>query len=212
MAGPRVRVIAHPEAVLTCLPRHHTQHRGAIVGIGPMPPALVRAPTWRVMRVTRGGALFPPRSGSVRRPHTSFQSSARLAPYGSGSCAPAAGGSAVACATGPARAPSAPSVPPWHCPAAGAPAWLAVGGSSRTQCQSGVCSSHYSPGRERPESTVAGGTAAALCSRSPDILTHEDGGGAPARGCRCCRRAIQQSESQSCRDDITSCTVATVMQ
>jgi hypothetical protein len=190
MAGPRVRMIAHPEAVLTRLPRHHTQNRWAIVGIGPLPPALVRAPTWRVMRVTMWGAFFPPRSDRVRRPQTSFQSSARLAPYGSGSFAPAAGGSAVACATCPTRGPSAPSVPPWQCPAAGAPALLVVGGSSRTQCQSGVCSSHYSPGSDRPESTVAGGTAAALCARSLDTLTHQDGGGAPARGCRCCRRAI----------------------
>jgi hypothetical protein len=208
VAGPRVRMIAHPEAVLTRLPRHHTQNRWAIVGRGPMPLALVRASTWRVMRGAMWGAFFPPRAGSVRRLHTWLRSSARLAPYGSGAFAPVAGGSAVACATRPARGPSAPSVPPWPCPAAGAPASLAVGGSSRTRCQSGACRSRRSPGSERPESHVAGGTAAALCSRSLDTVPPQDGGGAPARGCRCSRRAIQQSESQSCRDDITSCTVA----
>jgi hypothetical protein len=208
MAGPRVRVIAHPEAVLTRLPRHHTQNRWAIVGIGPMPLAPVRTSTWGGMRVAMRGAFFSPRSGRVRRPPTWFRSSARLAPYGSGSFAPVAEGSAVACATSPARGPSAPSVPPWQCPAAGAPASLAVGGSSRTRCQSKACSSRRSPGSDRPESSVAGGIAAALYSRNLDTLIHEDGGGAPARACRCYRRAIRQSESQSCRDDITSCTVA----
>jgi hypothetical protein len=192
MAGPCVRVIAHPEAVLTRLPRHHTQHRGAIVGIGPMPLARVRASMWWVMRVAMGGAFFPPRAGSVRRPQTWCRSSARLAPYDADACAPVAGGSAVACATGPARGLSAPSVPPWQGPAVGAPASLAVGGSSRTRGQSGACSSHRSPGSDRPESTVAGGTAAALCAHSLDTFIHQDGGGAPARGCRCCRRAMQQ--------------------
>ena len=208
MAGPRVRVSAHPEAGLTRLPRHHTQNQWAIVGRGPMPLALVRASTWRVMRGAMGGAGFPPRSGSVRQPQTWCRSSARLAPSGAGSFAPVAGGAAGAGATGPARGPSAPSVPPWQCPAAGAPASLAVGGSSRTRCQSKACSSRRSPGSGRPESTVAGGTAAALYSRNRGTLAHPAGGGAPARECRCCRRAMQQSESQSCRDEITRGTVA----
>src|SRR5919197_36393 len=48
VAGPRVRVITHPEAVLTCLPRYQTNNGWAIVGISAMPFALIRASTWRV--------------------------------------------------------------------------------------------------------------------------------------------------------------------
>jgi hypothetical protein len=80
VTGPRVRVITHPEAVLTRLPRDHTQNRWTIVGIGPMPLALVRASSWRVMGVAMSGAVFPPGSGRVRPPQTWCRSSARLAP------------------------------------------------------------------------------------------------------------------------------------
>ena len=43
VAGSRVRVITHPEALLTCLPRDHTDNRWAIVAIGTMPLALIGA-------------------------------------------------------------------------------------------------------------------------------------------------------------------------
>jgi hypothetical protein len=40
-AGPPVGVVTHPEALLCCLPRHHTNDGQAVIGISPMAIALI---------------------------------------------------------------------------------------------------------------------------------------------------------------------------
>jgi hypothetical protein len=75
VASPRIRVITHPEAVLTRLPGHDTDDGQTIVGVGPMPFALIGAPAGRVSRITMRSAFFPPRSGTARPPRRPRQPS-----------------------------------------------------------------------------------------------------------------------------------------
>jgi hypothetical protein len=66
VAGPRVRVITHPEALFTRLPRDHADDGGTVVGIGPMALALIGTPPWRISGVEMGRAFFPPRFDTTR--------------------------------------------------------------------------------------------------------------------------------------------------
>src|SRR5262249_15632241 len=96
-ARPRVRVIARPTALLARVARDDADNRRTIVGIGAVAFALIGASAWRGVRIAMGRAVFPPRSGTVRRPQTPCRSSPRLARYGSGSSARAGVSCAVAC-------------------------------------------------------------------------------------------------------------------
>ena len=67
-ACPPVRVVAHPEALLTRVARDDADDGGPIVGIGAVAFALIGPSTWRVTGIAMGRAFFPPRSGTVRQP------------------------------------------------------------------------------------------------------------------------------------------------
>jgi hypothetical protein len=175
VAGPRVRLIAHPEAVLTRLPRHHTQHRAAIVGRSPMPLARVRSSTRRVMSGAMWGACFPRvlvefvclTRGSGHQLGWRRMVQVRWHPW--------------------------PEGLQWH---------------ARQAHLAGQARRRFTLGNAPQQEHQRRWPLAGVLERGASTVTHQDRGGARARGCRCCRRAIQQSESQSCRDDSTSCTVA----
>ncbi len=84
VAGPRVRVVAHPKARLARLARDHTDDGGTIVGIGAVPLALISASAWRIAGVAMGRTCFPPRSDIVHRPQRPCRSSPRSTRYRSG--------------------------------------------------------------------------------------------------------------------------------
>lgn len=67
-AGVRISVIADPQALLPCLARDHTDDRRAIIGIGAVSLPFIGAPPGRIGGISMGGALFPPRCGTARRP------------------------------------------------------------------------------------------------------------------------------------------------
>ena len=71
-ARPRVGAITNPKAMFARLPRHDTDDGGTIVGIGPMPLALIGAAAWRGARIAMRGTFFPPRSDRVRRPQRRY--------------------------------------------------------------------------------------------------------------------------------------------
>ena len=73
-ARPRVRVVAHPQALLARVARDDADDGGPIVGIGAVAFALIGASTWRVTGIAMGRAFFPPRSGTVRPPQTRYRS------------------------------------------------------------------------------------------------------------------------------------------
>src|SRR6266511_2260468 len=80
LTGPRIRVVTHPEALLTRLPRDHTDDRGAIVGIGAMPFPFIGAPTGWIGGIQMRGAFFPRRSGTVHPPQRRCQPSSLWGP------------------------------------------------------------------------------------------------------------------------------------
>jgi hypothetical protein len=181
VAGPRVRVVTHPKAALARVPRDDADDGGPIVGVGSVPFALVGPPPGRVRRIRMGRAFFPPRSGTVRRPQTSCQSSPRLVRCCSGSSARAGATCAVACGTHPTRGLSARWVRLSPCRVAGGPAWLGVGGSFQIRCWSRVYSSRHTRGNGRQGSGPAAGRVGARDYDSEGMQTHPDAGDAPAR-------------------------------
>jgi hypothetical protein len=58
-AGMPIGMVAHPEALLTCVPRIDADNGGAVVGVGPMPSRLIGTPTGQIIRVRMGRAFFP---------------------------------------------------------------------------------------------------------------------------------------------------------
>ena len=58
-AGPRVRVVAYPQALLARVPRDDADDGRPIVGIGAVALALIGASTWRVTGIAMGRAFFP---------------------------------------------------------------------------------------------------------------------------------------------------------
>ena len=69
-----VGMITPPEAVLARLPRDHTDEGGTILGVGPVPVALMRAATWRIGGVARRRAFVPQRSDTAHPPQRPCQS------------------------------------------------------------------------------------------------------------------------------------------
>jgi hypothetical protein len=67
-AGMPIGMVAHPEALLTCVPRDDADQGWTIVGGGPGPSPLIGTPTGRIIRVRMGRAFFSPRCGTARRP------------------------------------------------------------------------------------------------------------------------------------------------
>jgi hypothetical protein len=74
-ARPSVRAVAYPKALLTRVARNDADEGRPIVGVGTVALALIGTSTWRVTGITVGRAVFPPRSGTVRRPQTPCRSS-----------------------------------------------------------------------------------------------------------------------------------------
>jgi hypothetical protein len=153
-ARSRVGTVAHPEAVLARLPRHHTDDGGTIVGVGPVPFALIRSATWRIGGVAMRRAFFPQRSDTAHPPQMSCRASVSSVRSGSGCLAPVGVTYALACVTNPARGPSAPLARPWQSREAAAPASLVVAASSRTRYRSAGCSTHHNPGSGRQEKAL----------------------------------------------------------
>jgi hypothetical protein len=122
MTSPPVRVVAPPKTLLARLTRDDTDDRGPIVGRGAVALARIGTSTWWVAGIALGRAVFPPRSGSVRRPQTLGRSSPRLVRCRSGASARAGVTCATACVTCPIRGRSARWVRLWPCRAAGGPA------------------------------------------------------------------------------------------
>ena len=75
VAGPRVRVITHPETLLPRLPRDHADDGGPIVAVCTMSFTLIGAPPWRVGGIAMGRAFFPLRSGTAHPPRRRCQPS-----------------------------------------------------------------------------------------------------------------------------------------
>jgi hypothetical protein len=187
----RVGVITHPKAVFARLPRHHTDDGWAIIGIGPMPLALIGPAARRIVGVAMGRAFFPPRSDTVHRPQRPYHASHQPARSHSGWLGCAAAMYRAVSVTAPARGLSARWARPWQCRGAAAPAWPAVAVSFRTRSPLAAYSSHDRCDNDRLESTLARGIAGALSWRSADISRRSGAGGVPARGCRCYRPAAQ---------------------
>jgi hypothetical protein len=61
-AGARVGMVADPQTLLSYLARNHTDDRGPVMDIGPMPFAFIGAPPGRV----GGSPLAMPRSNSTK--------------------------------------------------------------------------------------------------------------------------------------------------
>jgi hypothetical protein len=185
-ARPRIGMITAPKAMFARLPRYHTDDGRTIVGIGSMPPAPLGATAWWVARIAMGGAFFPPRSDTVRRPQRRCHASRRWAPSRPGSPARDAGVYAIACATCLVHGQDARSVHLWPCHGAGAPGSQGVDGSSRTPCRLAGCRSPHRRDNGRRESGLAVETAAARGSYSVGKGTHAGVAGVPTGSGRCC--------------------------
>jgi hypothetical protein len=150
-------VIAHPETLLPRLPRDRADDGGTIAGVGAVSFARVGSPPGRVRWIRMRRAVFPLRSGTVRRPHTPCQSSHRLVRWCAGSSARAGAMCAVACVTAPPRGRSGRWVrlSQWH--AAGVQVWLGVAGSLQRRCWSGAYSTPHTCGNGRQGSRPAAG-------------------------------------------------------
>ena len=57
--GAGISTVAPPEAVFARLPRHHADDGGTVVGLGPVPLALIRTATGWIGRVAMRGAFSP---------------------------------------------------------------------------------------------------------------------------------------------------------
>jgi len=180
-ARPRVRVVAHPQALLARVARDDADEGGPIVGRGAVALALMGASTWRVTGIAMGRAVFPPRAGPVRRPQTSCRSSLRLGRCCAGSSARADATCAVACGTSPTRGLSARWVRLSPGRAAGVPAWLGVGGSLQRRCGSGAYRSRHRRGNGRQGSRPVAARLGARGVDSAGMHTHPDAGDAPTR-------------------------------
>ena len=154
-ASPPVRVVAYPKALLTRVARDDVDDGGPIVGRGAMAFALIGTSTWRVTGIAMGRAVFPPRSGTVRRPQTPCGASHQRVRYYSGPSARAGATCAVACAASPTHGLSARWVRLSPYRAAGGPAGRGVGESFQRRCWSAAYSSRHTRGNGRPENGPA---------------------------------------------------------
>src|SRR5262245_1223504 len=66
--GTPISMIANPEALRTGVPRDEADNGWTIVGVGPMSSPLIGPPPGRILGVRMGGAFFPRRFGTARRP------------------------------------------------------------------------------------------------------------------------------------------------
>jgi hypothetical protein len=169
VAGPRVRMVAHPQALLSRVARHHTDDGGAIVGIGAVPLALMGASAWRVGGIAMRRACFPRRSDTAHPPRRLCRTSLLGEPSRAGSPGGAAAGYAAVCGTGPTRGPAARSTLPWPFRATRGPAWPVVAGFSRRPSLSARYNSRCRSDTGRPENTAVRGTVAAWHSHSGGI-------------------------------------------
>ena len=161
VARTPIRVIADPEALFTRLPRHHTEDRGTIVGVGAVPFPLIGPPPRRVGGIGMGRAFFPPRSDTTHLPQRRCRSSPRSAQLRSGWPGCAAVGYGAVSVTALARARGAPWARLWQSRVAAAPRWPAVAEFSRRPSPSAACSSHRMPYSGRLGNALVHGTGAA---------------------------------------------------
>ena len=66
-AGARIGMVADPPALLSRLARDQTDDGGPIIGVGPVPLALIGAAPGRIGGVSMRGAFFPPRFGTAHQ-------------------------------------------------------------------------------------------------------------------------------------------------
>jgi hypothetical protein len=180
-ARSRIRVVTHPPALLARLARDEADDGGPIVGRGAVALALIGPSPWRVTGIAMGGAVFPPRSGAVRQPHTRGRASPRLVRSRAGAFVRAGATCAVACVTSPPHGLSARWVPLGRGRAAGGPAWLGVGGSFQRRGWAGAWRSRHTRGNGRPGKRPAAERVGAWGDDSEDRPSPPDAGDAPPR-------------------------------
>jgi hypothetical protein len=162
VAGMRVRVLTHPEALLTCLPRDHADNGGTIVRVGAVPPALIGASAGGISGIAMGRAFFPPRSDRVHPPQRRFRSSHRSGRSRSGGPESAAAGYGAVCAISPTHARAVPWAPLWQSHAVPAPRSLAAAGFSRRPSWLTTCNTLRRSGSDRPENALVLGRRAEM--------------------------------------------------
>jgi hypothetical protein len=77
--GTPIGMVAHPEALLTRVPRDDADDGGPIVGIGAVPSPLIGMPPGRIGGIAMGRAFFPRRCGTVHPPQRQSRSSPQSA-------------------------------------------------------------------------------------------------------------------------------------
>jgi hypothetical protein len=201
-------MVAHPPALLARVGRDDTDDRRAIVGIRPMPLALVgAAPGW-VGRVRVRRALFPPRFGTARRPRRPCLASHRSGRSHSGGLESAAAGCGAVSATALIRGRGAPWAHPWQYHVTATPASPGAAVSFRRPFPSAGYSSPHRPDSGKPGNALGRGTRGVRGIYSAGRRAHAGGGGVPAKSCTCCHLEARQSESQSWDYGSTSSTLA----
>lgn len=178
-ARRHVRVVAHPEALLTCSAGNNADDGGPIVGRRAVAFAFIGASTWRIAGIAMGRAVFPRRAGRVHRPQRRYRSSRRLARWRAGGPARA---DATCAAVGvipptPGRSARWVRLSPSH--VAGVSAWLGVAGSWQRRCGSGAYSRRHTNGTGRPGRRPAAGRVGARGSGRAGMPTPQDAGDAP---------------------------------
>jgi len=165
-AAPPIGLVTNPEVLLTRVPRDDTDQRWPVVGVGPVPLALLGTPPGRISGITMGRTVFPRRFGTVRPPQRWCRSSPRSARSRCGWPGGAAAGYAAVCGTALTRGPGEPWARPSPCHATTARRWLVVGGFLRRPSTSTGYSSPRRPDSSRPENGPERGRTAAPCFRS----------------------------------------------
>jgi hypothetical protein len=152
---------------------------------------LIGASARRVIQVSMGRAVFPPRSDTTHPPLRRYPPSPRWVQWRSAGSGCAGVGYGTVGATAPARVPGGPSAPPWPSHAAAALACPVVGAVFRRPSRTTACSSLHRRDSDRPASGLALGTAAVLGFDHAGTSDRLGVGGVPARWRRYDRQAVQ---------------------
>ena len=183
-AGARVCMAAAPEPVRARGPRPHTGERGAALGTGAVPLALIGAAAGRIARLAMGRAVFPRRSDPVRRPQRPCPASRRWAPAQADGFGDAAAGHGAVCVAASARGRGGPPAHPWQPRGAAAPAWPVAAASVRRRSPSAGDRSQHRPASGAPGEALGHGTHAVRSGHRGGRRARRGGGDVPAKSCQ----------------------------